>query len=132
MPRKLIAGLALVCAFAIPAGTAGAATADVVIESAVLVNNFQVQVIGSITCSPGNTYSLSVEVLQQGPARELRGGGTFVFDYCSMTGKTTWVVTVTGGPFKPGEALVRANGGECDFDGCSSDLEETLVRLSHA
>ena len=99
--------------------------------SATLLNDFQVQVAGTVGCVAGDSYVVTVDVLQRGPAQTLRSATAATSGVCATTGTVPWAVTVTGGPFGPRKALVQAVAFVCGV-GCASDRTSVLVKLRRA
>lgn len=133
MLRRVILVAALTGGLIAPAVPAHAApSVNVTIQSATLINNFQVQVVGEISCTFAANYNISVQVRQSGPGQTIQQGNGFTGGECSTNGPTSWVVTVNGGPFSQGKALVTADGGVCDFTGCGFDTDSRQIRLRRA
>ena len=100
----------------------------VTVQSAQLVNSSEVRVAGTITCDAPGEFIMRVR-LQQGRQPAEGFGLIDSPQACSAGEPDTWTVTVSGGPFKHGKALVFADGTECDPDGCSQDTDERTIRI---
>src|SRR5687768_11909185 len=62
------------------------------IQSATLLNNFQVQVTGTITCATPGSYFVNVSVRQTGPGQTINSGFGSVSQTCSSNNTTSWIV----------------------------------------
>jgi hypothetical protein len=132
MVRRLVLTMLLIASLAVPSAATAATTTNVTIQSATLVNNFQVQVTGTIQCTQGEQYFVSVTVLQRGPGQTSQEGSGSTSGICSSNTNQGWIVTVTGGPFSPGKALILASGQVCGFTSCAFDQDDRTIRLRHA
>ena len=133
MLKRLLALSALLVTLVVPATVNAATSTNINVQSATLQNNFQVQVTGTIQCAFGEQYSVNVQVFQRGPGQVNQTGQGFVNGTCSSNGPQAWLVTVTGGPFSPGKALISAFGQVCGpITGCAFDQEDRTIKLARA
>jgi hypothetical protein len=91
-----------------------------------------VTVTGTIQCSPGDIWDVSVEVRQARGKSPYNAGFDFVSGRCPSSGEATFTATVFGErPFKQGTLVVRATGFACDEFTCESDrtIEEFQLRF---
>lgn len=130
--RRILIVLAAVLGLVIVAVPAQAqpAEAAVTIDSAQLVNDYQVRVSGTITCEANHEYSLNVELRQQPRTT----GSGFTFGTCTG-GIQEW--TITNFPsertWHPGRIFVHVSSSVCDpeFFECTSGETFTQLDLKH-
>ena len=132
MLKRILVLFALLAAFVVPSTASAATTTSINVQSATLLNNFQVQVVGTIQCTFPDSYSVQVGVFQRGPGQTNQTGSGFTSGQCSSNGPQSWIVTVTGGPFSPGKALITATGNVCGVTGCAFDQEDQTIKLQRA
>ena len=132
MIKRLLLLLAVVGALAAPGAVQAATTTNVTIQSATLLNNFQVQVVGTIQCVSNEQYQVQVSVLQRGPGQVNQQGFGSTSGVCVNNGPQGWVVTAQGGPFSPGKAFIQATGQVCGFTACAQDTDDRTIKLQRA
>lgn len=132
MLKRLLVLCALVAALVVPATASAATSTNVTVQSATLLNNFQVQVVGTIQCVATEQYFVQVQVFQRGPGQTNQTGSGSTSGICQSNSPQSWVITVTGGPFSPGKALIQAFGQVCGVTACASDQDDRTIRLQRA
>jgi len=95
-------------------------TLTVTINSAVIINPFQMRVAGTIDkCVAGEQYGAFVVVTQKGPKQSTVRGFGSTGGTCANTGPQTWteIVGAEDLTFNPGKTFVSAEGQVCDETG---------------
>jgi hypothetical protein len=132
MLKRIVVLFALLAALVVPSTANAATTTSINVQSATLLNNFQVQVTGTIQCTFPDSYFVNIQVYQRGPGQANQTGSGSTSGQCTNNGPQSWIVTVTGGPFSPGKALITAFGQVCGPTGCAFDQEDQTIRLQRA